>query len=192
MKEEAQHFPRNYLTEDGQLLGAAGTYYVMSELSARGFHASCTFGNAPHVDILVSSADGACSVAVQVKSTSYAKRWRGKRAGPKKLAELQWYLGRKAAKANLKGLFIIFVDFDKFGVPPETECYVVPSAFIFNVCKSWVDEVSMVRLHISPGELEPYRGAWHLIGEALKASLATALPPGVVVAKSIAKAAARS
>jgi hypothetical protein len=38
--------------------GTAGVYYVMYKLAARGFHASCTMGNSPSLDILVSSEDG--------------------------------------------------------------------------------------------------------------------------------------
>jgi hypothetical protein len=140
----------------------------MSELSARGYHASCTFGNAPHVDILVSSSDGARSIAIQVKTTAWAKRWTGKRKEGKKLTQLQWYLGRKAAKANLKDLFVVFVDFDKWSASPQTDCYVVPSAFIYEFCKSWIDSAKMVRLHISPADIERYRGAWDLIKDALK------------------------
>lgn len=165
---------RAYLTEDGQLLGAAGTYLVMSELASRGFHASCTFGNAPYVDILVSSPNGARSVAIQVKSAAAAKRFTGKKRDGKKLTRLEWYLGRKAAKANLAGLFIVFVDFDKWGATPSTDCYVVPSMFVYEFCKSWVDGVSMVRLHISPEQIAPYRGAWALIAKALEGEAALA------------------
>ncbi|PYI97909.1 MAG: hypothetical protein DME98_06675 [Verrucomicrobia bacterium] len=171
MNTVAQPNSRAYLTNDHQLLGAAGTYFVMSELSARGYHASCMFGNAPHVDILVSSSDGARSIAIQVKTTALAKRWTRKRKEVKKLTQLQWYLGRKAAKANLKGLFVVFVDFDKGSASPLTDCYVVPSSFIYEFCKSWIDDSDknkMVRLHISPAQIEQYRGAWDLIRDALK------------------------
>ena len=84
------------------------------------------------------------------------------------MTQLQWYLGRKAAKANLKGLFVVFVDLDRWSKSPVTECYVVPSAFIYDYCKRWIDQVGMVRLHISPDQMEQFRGAWHLIKDALK------------------------
>src|SRR5438093_13375812 len=126
MNTVAQPNSRAYLTNDHQLLGAAGTYFVMSELSARGYHASCMFGNAPHVDILVGSSDGARSIAIQVKTAAWAKRYTGKSKEGKKLTQLQWYLGRKAAKTNLRDLFVVFVDFDKWSASPQTECYVVP------------------------------------------------------------------
>src|SRR5438552_4002101 len=54
---------------------------------------------------------------------------------------------------------------------PLTDCYVVPSSFIYEFCKSWIDDSDknkMVRLHISPAQIEQYRGAWDLIRDALK------------------------
>lgn len=159
---------RDYLTIDHQLLGTAGTYFVMSELAARGFHAACTFGNAPYIDILVSRADGARSVAIQVKSAESAKRMTGKRGATKTLTRLEWFLGKKAAKANLDDLFIIFVDFDKWSVNSETDCYIVPSRFVYDYCKDWVESAKMVRLHISPELLAPYKRKWSLITEALE------------------------
>jgi hypothetical protein len=63
---------------NSQFIAAAGTYFVMSRLSMNEIHASCTFGNAPSVDILASSADGSKSISIQVKSAIYAQRWRGK------------------------------------------------------------------------------------------------------------------
>jgi hypothetical protein len=52
---------------NSQLLGTGDTYYVMAQLALRGFHASCTFGNAPYVDVLVSTPDGHTTLSIQVK-----------------------------------------------------------------------------------------------------------------------------
>ena len=82
---------------DSQLLGTAGTYYVLAELAARNCHASCTFGNARYIDVLVSARDGSKTVAVQVETAREARRFKG-RGTSKRLHELQWPLGRKAAK----------------------------------------------------------------------------------------------
>src|SRR5438552_19215716 len=113
MNTVAQTNSRAYLTNVHQLLGAARTYFVMSELSARGYHASCMFGNAPRLDVLVSSSDGARSIAIQFKTTALAKRRTRKRKAVKQLTQLQWYLGRKAATANLKGRYVDLLDFDR-------------------------------------------------------------------------------
>ncbi|HEY8990610.1 MAG TPA: hypothetical protein VIM46_01415, partial [Luteolibacter sp.] len=126
----------------------------------------------------------------QVKTTEWAKRYSGKKNAEKKLTQLQWYLGRKAAKANLTGLFIVFVDYDKWSAQPKTDCYVVPSAFVYEFCKSWIDRVSMVRLHISPDLMMPYRDAWHLIEEALKKEPNQAPEPTATAVTSAACAAA--
>jgi hypothetical protein len=63
---------------NGQFISAVGKYYVMSKLALNEIHASCTFGNAPNVEILASSANGAKSISIQVKTAEYAKRWRGR------------------------------------------------------------------------------------------------------------------
>lgn len=66
------------MTRPSSLTGAAGVYHVASRLAYDGFHVSVTFGNAPFVDLLASSADGTATAAVQVKTTDYAGRTRGR------------------------------------------------------------------------------------------------------------------
>src|SRR5947209_20547840 len=89
--------------------GTAGVFYVMYQLAARGFHASCTMGNAPYIDILVSSEDGEKSLAIQVKTTEHAMRLRG-RGKERKEHHVEFPLGRKAAKLNRRGVLFAFVD----------------------------------------------------------------------------------
>lgn len=152
--------------QDAQLLGTAGTYYVMAQLAARDFHASCTFGNAPHVDVLVSARDGRKTVAVQVKTASEARRYKG-RGKSKRLHELQWPLSRKVAKLNHRGLFFAFVDLKGTRLRQVPDVYVVPSAFVFAYCEPWVDDVKWVRLHITPDKLSPFLEQWDLLRQAL-------------------------
>ncbi len=61
------------------LTGTAGVYYVAYQLAARGFHAAVTYGNAPMVDILVALLDGAATLSLQVKTSSWARVERGKK-----------------------------------------------------------------------------------------------------------------
>ena len=149
---------------NGQFISTAGTYFVMSKLAMNEIHASCTFGNAPAVDILVSSADGAKSIAIQVKTAEYAKRWRG-RGEAKHFHHLEWNLGGKAAKTSLPNLFFAFVDLDEDQEAPTD--YIIPSKFIFEFCKDWVDEVSWVRFHPEVDDIEEFKENWDLIKNAL-------------------------
>jgi hypothetical protein len=52
------------------ITGAAGAYYVVAELSQRGWIASPTCGNAPRTDILAQEAEGTRVAAIQVKARS--------------------------------------------------------------------------------------------------------------------------
>ena len=150
-----------------QLMGTGGVYYVMSQLALRQFHASCTFGNAPFVDILVGSSDGAKSVSLQVKTARDARRWKG-RGAARALRELQWTLGRKLAKHACPGLFYAFVDLKGLDHSEVPDVYIVPSAWVKTHCASWVDRAKWVRLHVSLAKVEPFKNNWDQIARALE------------------------
>jgi len=141
--------------------GTAGVYYVMYQLAARGFHASSTMGNAPYLDILVSSEDGERSLALQVKTTEHAMRKRG-RGDKRQPHHLEFPLGYKAAKLDRPGVMFAFVDLAVWS-DKQVVVYLVPSAEVYKFCALWVDEVSMVRFHPPVEWMEPYREAWELV-----------------------------
>lgn len=145
--------------------GTAGVYYVMYQLAARGFHASCTHGNAPYLDILVSSEDGDHSLAIQVKATAYAVRHRG-RGEQRQPHHLEFPLGHKAAKLSRPGVLFAFVDLAT-GAGDGPTVYLVPSAEVAKYCASWVDSVPLVRFHPLVEWLTPYREAWGLVAAAV-------------------------
>ena len=63
--------------KNNSLIGASGCFHVMSRLAYENIHASCTFGNAPVVDILASSVDGSKTISIQVKTANVARRTSG-------------------------------------------------------------------------------------------------------------------
>lgn len=141
--------------------GTAGVYYVMYQLAARGFHASCTMGNAPYLDILISSEEGDRSLAIQVKTTEHALRYRG-RGDQRKPHHLEFPLGYKAAKLNRPGVLFAFVDLACWS-DKQPVVYLVPSPKVYEFCAGWVDDVAMVRFH-SPIEcMATYREAWEQV-----------------------------
>jgi hypothetical protein len=150
---------------DNQFVSTAGVYLVMSRLSLNGIHASCTYGNAPSVDILVTSADGSKSLAIQVKTALSAKRFKG-RGVDRKIHHFEWNLGYKAAKSNKENLFFTFVDLDQ-DWDELPSIYIIPSKFIFEFCKLWVDDVSWVRFHPEIDEIDQFKENWNLIITAL-------------------------
>ena len=138
--------------------GTAGVYYVMYQLAARGFHASGTMGNAPYLDILVSSEEGDRSLAIQVKTTEHALRHRG-RGEQRKPHHLEFPLGHKAAKLNRPGVMFAFVDLAVWS-DKQVAVYLVPSPKVYESCVGWVDNAAMVRFHPSVEWMAPYREAW--------------------------------
>jgi hypothetical protein len=50
-----------------QFIGSAGVFFAMASLSARGFHASITHGNAPFIDIVISSEKGENHLLLKLK-----------------------------------------------------------------------------------------------------------------------------
>ena len=158
------------------LIGTSGTYFVMAQLAVRDFHASCTFGNAPYVDILVSSHDGRRSACIQVKTARYAQRWKG-RGASKTLHHYEWYLGHKVASIpKCSNVFFAFVDlhlpyweprFRPRDVSPEV--YIIPVAEIAKWYHKYVKPDGMSRLWVYPDFLEPYRDAYRLLKKAIAA-----------------------
>jgi hypothetical protein len=152
-------------SQNSQLTGTSGAYFVMAKLAANGFHASCTMGNAPNVDVLVSTKDGRKSIALQVKTTGWAVRTRG-RGKNKWPHHLEFPLGYPAAKTSRKHLYFAFVDLKEFAELPDM--YIIPSRFIKNYCRNWVEKVRWVRFHIGIEELKPYKNNLGIIKRALR------------------------
>jgi hypothetical protein len=149
--------------QHSQLIGTAGTYYVMAQLAAGGYHASCTFGNAPRVDILVAAEDGHKSLSIQVKTARDARRLKNN-----EVIQLQWTLGWKAAKQSYENLIYTFVDLKSLSLSEIPDVYIIPSGWVQEYCAPWVDEVKWVRFHVSPDEVELFKNKWNLIAEYLK------------------------
>ena len=160
----------------GIFTGTAGVYYVMYQLALRGFHASCTHGNAPNLDILVSSEDGDQSLAIQVKTTEYATRFRG-RGESKKPALLDFPLGYKAGRLNKANVMFAFVDLNSSSDEREVDVYLVPSPWVTDFCKNWIDSVPMVKFQPTIEAVEPFLNNWSsiakVVGEPPKAEMSS-------------------
>jgi hypothetical protein len=109
------------------LIGSAGVYFVAARLNAMGLQCAPTFGNVPSVDILVSSIDGSALVSLQVKTTTYAMRERG-RGDDKRPHHYEWDIGWKSARLDIPNLFFALVDLKSFAELPDV--FIVPSRVI--------------------------------------------------------------
>jgi hypothetical protein len=141
------------------LVGTAGVYFVMGELALLGWHAAATHGNAPNLDILVSSAKGDKFVAIQVKSASWPH------VSTKTATYLDFPFNHKAYEINRANVFFAFVN---FGVPAQQkpDVYLVPSTFTYEFGKPWAYKHKMVRFKPEAQWIEKYKNKWDQLKEA--------------------------
>jgi hypothetical protein len=153
----------NQYIRPSALTGAAGTYYVASRFAFQGFHAAITFGNAPTVDVLVSRKDGASTVALQVKTTAWALRTRG-RGQSKTPHHYEWDVGYKTAHTARRDLFYALVDIKEFESLPDV--FFVPSEFMVKWFSQW-GELKRYRFHPLVEEVEQFKNNWGSIQRKL-------------------------
>lgn len=138
----------------------------MYQLAKRQFHASYTHGNAPNVDILVCSEKGDISLSIQVKTTEYATRHRG-RGVDRKAAKLDFHLGRKGGLLNEPKVLFAFVDLNTQPEKEEITVYLIPSTWLYKYCKPWIDGARMVRFQPRIEEVEEFRNAWGQVSKVV-------------------------
>ena len=150
----------------GILVGTAGTYFVASQLAAHGFHAAVTFGNAPHVDILVGLADGAGTLSLQVKTSYRALRTRG-RGENKHPDHYEWDVGERSARLNQADLFFAFVDLKaRNGELPDV--FVIPSRAVFKYFERYFKTgLSRWRYHPKLDSILQYKNNWGILADYL-------------------------
>lgn len=153
----------------GILTGTAGVYFVASRLAAKGFHAAPTFGNAPNVDILVGLPDGKATASIQVKTSWWGLRTRG-RGKNKQPHHYEWDVGKKSANLNRAGLFFAFVDL-RGGGNELPDVFIVPSEAIFKAFDSGYfksDIERRWRWHPTCAEVADYKNRWDLLEAYLR------------------------
>lgn len=150
----------------GQLTGVAGVHFVASYLSFLGFHAVPTTRNVRGPDLLVSSLDGFKSLTLQVKTTMWASRTRG-RGESKKPHHLEWDVGWSSARLNNPNLWFAFVNLKEFFELPDT--FIVPSKVVFAYFEGGDPEVwKRARYHPLLEEVAQYKNGWEQLKEALR------------------------
>jgi hypothetical protein len=149
-----------------QLTGVAGVHYVASYLNYLGFHAVPTTRNVPGPDLLVSNLSGSKGISLQVKTTEWAMRTRG-RGDEKKPHHHEWDIGWNSAKVNSPRLFFALVDLQKFESLPVV--FIVPSQVIYKYFKVGDPETwHRARYHPLIEKVQQYRNSWDLLKKALR------------------------
>jgi len=157
----------------GILTGTAGVYHVASQLAASGFHAAVTYGNAPSVDILVGRIDGSATVSLQVKTSHWALRTRG-RGGNKTPHHYEWDVGKSSATQHRPDLFFAFVDL-KVGSGQLPDVFIIPSRSVYDwfqgvVAKYFGGDPSRLkrwRFHPRVESIDQYRNNWNILRDHL-------------------------
>ena len=150
------------------LTGTAGEHFVAYRLTAMGLLVALTRGGSPTVDLMVSDIHGKKAISVQVKTTEYALRERG-RGKERKPHHLEFPLGFKSARINEPNFFFAFVDMKALHPNEIPDVYIVPSEFVYKWCASWIDNVKMVRFHIPLEQIEQYKNNFERLRESLLA-----------------------
>jgi hypothetical protein len=149
------------------LTGTAGEHYVAYKLTTLGFVVALTRGGSPSVDLIVGDLNGRNTVSLQVKSTEWAVRERG-RGKNRRASRLEFPLGFKSGKVSQANYFFAFVDLRLYDDNPVPVVYIVPSQFTFDWCKSWIDDAKMVRFHIDIADIAPFKDNYEMLKTALE------------------------
>ncbi|MBI4201998.1 MAG: hypothetical protein HY532_02630 [Chloroflexi bacterium] len=164
------------------LIGTAGVYYVAAQLAAQGFHAAVTHGNAPSVDILVGSRDGARAVSLQVKTSTDALRTKGRK--PNQVPDhYSWRIPELSLSVNHSGLFyaLVYLKLPDF-VNKQSEKRTLPEVFVLPSKEMWdvhiANQIEQPKTSSwwwwhYPQELEQYKNNWALLSSRLADNVST-------------------
>ena len=153
------------MPNQSQLTGVAGVHFVAARLSFLGFHAVPTTRNVPGPDLLIASIDGSKTASVQVKTTAWAMRTRG-RGNSKKPHHYEWDIGWSSAREKHSNLFFALVDLKEFKETPDV--FVVPSSVIHKYFEGGDPQTwRRARYHPEIAEIDPYKNNWSILQKAL-------------------------
>ena len=144
-------------------IGVAGEYFVMAELTRRGYVASPTSKNTKAIDLLVSDKNGKQLAAIQVKTCDNPK-------------QQKWKMSKSVEQNDAANLYYVFVNMNG-GAEPSY--YVVPSRYV--AYRVWQDYDEWINTPGKQGqkrnetpmrtfefvdeeEQAQYKDAWYLLG----------------------------
>lgn len=140
------------------LTAAAGEHYVAYWLSALGFPVALTRGGSPGVDLLVTDVHGTNAIALQVKTSTGARRAYSRQANSSK-NHWEWDVGQKALGLRSESLFYAFVDL-QWSMQALPEVFIVPSATVASFLQpGW----SRYMFWITDADAPKFRNNWDLI-----------------------------
>ena len=149
------------------LTAAAGEHFVCYALSMLGFNAALVRQGTPFIDILASNDSGSRTIGIQVKSTAWAQRERG-RGAARKVAELQFPLGHKIIEKAASETVTCFVDLKQGEGGERPVVYVVPTVDLKAHFEGEdIRQYRYFRLHRGVESMDAYRDNWKPVIRAL-------------------------
>lgn len=162
-KLESMAIAETDMSDKNGNIGIAGEFFVVAELTRRGYVATLTSKNTKSMDVLVSDKIGNNLATVQVKTCDNPN-------------QLKWKLGDKVEENYSSNLYYVFVNMN---AGKEPSYYVVPSKYVaYKVhidYEEWLNtpgknghvrkETTMRTFSfVDDEEKEQYKDAWHLLG----------------------------
>ena len=148
-----------------QLTGVAGVHYVAAYLAHLGFHAVPTIRNVAGPDVLISTRSGSRLLSLQVKTTVWAMRTRG-RGKNKEPHHYEWDIGWGSAQESQCLLFYALVDLKWFNELPDV--FIVPSQVIAEYFKAGPEGWPRARYHPAIDVMGQYKNNWDILRKSLE------------------------
>jgi hypothetical protein len=140
---------------------------VAARLAAMGYVVALTRGGSPTADILVSTKASDRTIAIQVKTATWARR-EYKRARSQANNHWEWQIGWECEASAAPSLWYAFVDLQGWPDGPVPVVFLVPSSRVASMvtdakAKGW----KRCLMWLPDAEEAAYREAWHELVTAL-------------------------
>lgn len=144
------------------LTAAAGEHYVAYRLSEMAYPVAMTRGGSPSVDIMVANLSGTTTIALQVKTSTGARRTYS-RPGNADKNRWEWDVGRKALELRGDSIFYAFVDL-KWSAKATPDVFLVPAVIVASFLQpDW----SRYMFWIMDKDAPRYQNRWDILTERL-------------------------
>ena len=140
---------------------------MASKIALLGYIPALVRQGAPSVDVLVSTLDGGKTVGVQVKTTEWGIRTRG-RGESKVPHEVQFPLGHHAIEQTDNSSIFCFVDLRVFEEGAMPDVYVVPAKTLKRYYRGVdIHRFTFFRLHWPVSRMKRFKNNWEPFRKAL-------------------------
>ena len=152
---------------NSKIIAGAGEHYIAYVLSCLGYISALVREGSPTVDLLASNIDGSNTIGIQVKTTEWAERTRG-RGKNKKPYELQFPLGHRAIENAGSKLIFCFVDLRGLDTLERPDVYVIPAKVLLDFYAGVnIRQYSYFRLHWKIEQMLEFKNNWQPIHSIL-------------------------